>query len=402
MSREVATAAMLALVAAELALYYAIRSSEKVRNTLSKFKVSAEPGAILLEIGKGVNPRSASRSLRYLLLLASTASTVFSVYLFYSTVLSYVADLFLSVARGRPAPQSPLVPVIPGITLGFEILPPLLVSIGVGLVVHEFSHLIAAILNNVPVEGWGVGVLLIFPIAFVKVEEGAFSKSSLTVKASVLGAGILANLAVGLLSLLAVSILTQPLAGMLEGPYMVVVGVDSDMPAGRSGMKYPAILLEINGSKIQSLDELREALNKSLDSRAVFKIKTIPVETSVCGYYQKSSRYEEYLVVRDTLDVERYGYRIGIVVVPEAYIFSSTTPSYLLYTECQLRFLYIVNVSLAIVNSAPIIITDGGKLLTEILRKLKAQEVDKLVQWTTVAITALTVFMGLWHSLSGI
>lgn len=400
--KEIAVAVMLSLVTLELALYYAIKGSERVRNTLSRFKISAEPGAILIDIGRGVNPRSTNRLLRYALLAASTGSVVLSLYLFYSTVLSYVVDLLLSIVRSQPTPQSPLVPVIPGITLGFEILPPLLVSIGVGLVVHEFSHLVAAILNNIPVEGWGIGIFLIFPVAYVRVEETAFSKSSLMVKASVLGAGVLANLAVGLLSLVVLGTLTQPLlVGMLDGPHMVVVGIDPEMPAGRSGMKFPAILLEINGSRIQSLDELRNVLNKSLEGRAVFRVKTIPVEASVCGYYKESSRYEEYLVIREIEDVEKYGYRIGIVVAPESYVFSNTTPSYLLYTECQLRLLYIVNVSLAIVNSAPIIITDGGKLLTEIFRKLKAQKVDKVVQWITITITVLTVFMGLWRSLSG-
>lgn len=399
--REIAIVAMLSLVAIELALYYAARSSERARNILSRFKIGVEPGAILLDIGRGVNPRSANRLLKYVLLAASSGSVALSLYLFYSTVLSYIADLLLSIIRRQPTPQSPLVPVIPGITLGFEILPPLLVSIGVGLVVHEFSHLVAAILNNIPVENWGIGIFLIFPIAYVRVEETTFSRSSLMVKASVLGAGVLANLAVGLLSLIVLGALTQPLVSMLDGPHMVIVGVDPEMPAGRSGMKYPAILLEINDSRIQSLDELRGILNKSLEGRTVFRVRVIPVETSVCGYYKKLSKYEEYLVVRESEDVKRYGYRIGVVVVPEAYVFSNATSSFLLYAECQFRFLYIVNVSLAIVNSAPIIITDGGKILTEIFKKFKAQKVDKVVQWSTIVITALTVFMGLWRSLFG-
>ncbi|MCS7099530.1 MAG: M50 family metallopeptidase [Sulfolobales archaeon] len=400
MSREGILLVLAAIVAVELALYYCYRSSQGFREKLAKLKTFVEPGALLIDVGRGLSPRRAGRALRYALLAISATSLAVSAYLFYSIVLNYVIDLVTSIGRGEPAPQSPIVPVIPGITFGLNILLPLLISIGIGLAAHEVLHMVVALVNGVPVESWGIGLALIFPVAYVRVSEESFSRSKLEVKASVLCAGIMANVVVGLLSLALAGLAAQPLAPYLDGPHLMIVGVDPAMPAGRAGLVYPSILEEINGSSIRSLDELRETLNRSLDRVAVFRFRVRPlVDTGVCGFYRASELSEEYLVTRSLGDVEKYGYRVGIVVAPSSYTFSSATPSYLLYANCQLQLLYIVNISLAIFNSAPLIITDGGKLLSEVLKKVGAQKLDRVVQWSTVALTAITISIGLAQAL---
>lgn len=400
MSREASIFALVVVVAAELLLYYLARTSQNFRGKLAKFKIVLEPGALLLDVGKSVKPREVGNFPKYTILAASITSLVFSAYLFYRTVIGYIIDLLTAVSKGESAPQSPLVPVIPGITLSLDILVPLLVSIGVGLVVHELFHLLTAIISGVPVESWGIGIVLIFPVAYVRVSEEGFAQSKLRIKASILCAGVMANLAVGLLSMVLVGAVNQPLADFLEGPHMLLVGVDPEMPAARAGLRQPAVIEEINGSKVESLEKLREILNKGLDGRAVFRFKVRPlVEAGFCGYYRASRDAVEYSIIRNAEDVEKYGYRVGIIVIPTAYVFSSRTPTYLLYANCQLQLLYIVNVSLAVVNSAPLVVTDGGRLISELLKKLKIHRLDKMIQWTTLALTALTVTIGLVQSL---
>ncbi len=401
MSREVSLMLMASLVAVELLVYYLSKTSQSFRERLTRLGLTSQPGVLLLDVGGRVGPRAVGKSVRYPLLALSLGSLALSAYLFYSILLGYVAELLASLSRGVEAPQSPLVPIVPGITLSLDILPPLLVAIGIGLVVHEASHMLAAVANGVPVESWGVGLALIFPVAYVRTSEEVFSRSGLFVKASVLGAGVAANLVLGLLSLSLVGAVAQPLSTYLEGPHVLIVGVDQDMPAGRSGLRWPAVLEQINGTAIDSLERLRSVLNASLDGAAVFRFRVRPlVGTGLCGYYTSSEDVEEYLVVRTAEDAERYGYRVGISVAPAAYVFSSRTPPYMLYASCQLQLLYIVNVSLAVVNSAPLLVTDGGRLLSELLKRVRAQRLDGAIQWTTLALTALVVALGLVQALS--
>ncbi|MEM0351836.1 MAG: M50 family metallopeptidase [Sulfolobales archaeon] len=400
MSREMALAALMALVIAELLLYYLSRSSQSFKEKLSKLKLIVEPGVLMVDLGKRVKPRSAGEHVRYSLLALSVVSLVISLYMFYSTIASYMMELFSSLSSGGPAPQSPMVPVIPGITLGLDILIPLLISVGMGLVVHELFHMLTAIINGIPVESWGVGIALIFPVAYVRVSEVEFSHSKLNAKVSVLCAGIMANLALGLVSLGFLGLVAQPLTTYLEGPHMLILGVEPNMPAGRVGMKTPAILEDINGTAIDSLDKLRKVLNTTPSETAVFKFRVRAlVEVGFCGYYRASEEVSEYLVLRNSEDVEKYGYRVGVVVAPSAYVYSSETPIYLLYSSCQLQLLYIVNVSLAIINSAPLIVTDGGRLISELLKKVRAEKLDRVIQWTTIVLTALIVSIGLVQSL---
>ncbi len=400
MSREVPLVLMASLVAAELLIYWLSRTSRSFGERLSRLGLSSQPGVLLFDVGGRVSPRVAGKPAKYLLLVLSIGSLAFSAYLFYSILLGYMAELLSSLIRGTEAPQSPLVPVVPGITLGLDILPPLLVAVGVGLVVHELSHMLVAVVNGVPVESWGVGVALIFPVAYVRTSEEAFAGSGLSVKASVLGAGVAANLVLGLLSLALVGAVSQPLLTYLEGPHVLVAGVEQDMPAGRSGLKWPALLEQINGTAIDSLERLRSVLSTGLEGTAVFVFRVRPlVRVGFCGYYTSSDEVEEYLVVRTEEDVRRYGHRVGIAVAPAAFVFSSKTPRYLLYADCQLRLLYIVNVSLAVVNSAPLLVTDGGRLLSELLRRVRAQRLDRAVQWATLALTALVVGIGFAQSL---
>lgn len=399
-SREMVITVLVALVVVELLFYYLNKSSQGFREKLSKLKLTVEPGVLMIDLGKRVKPRSSGKHVRYSLLALSVACLAISVYLFYRTILSYLVDLFSSLSSGGPAPQSPLVPVIPGITLGLDILVPLLTSIGMGLVVHELFHMLTAVINGIPVESWGVGIALIFPVAYVRVSEVEFAHSKLSAKASVLCAGIMANLALGLISLALMGVIAQPLSTYLEGPHMLILGVDPNMPAGRVGLKQPAILEEINGTAIDSIDKLRGVLNTTLYGTAVFKFKVRAlVEVGFCGYYRASDEIDEYLVLRSSEDMEKYGYRVGVIVAPNTYVYSSETPVHLLYSSCQFQLLYIVNLSLAVVNSAPLIVTDGGKLVSELLRKIRAQKLDRAIQWTTLVLTVLIVSIGLIQSL---
>jgi hypothetical protein len=398
--RVIAVVALLALVAVEVVLYVLVRSSQRFRESLSRYRVSVEPLAVLVDVGSGVGPRRLGRLARYSVLTVSAVSVVFSAYMFYSIVINYLSNLIRSLASGVGAPPSPMVPLLPGITFGLGLLPPILVAVGIGLAVHELAHLAVAVVSGVPVRGWGIGLAVVFPLAYVRVDEERFSREGLEVKTSVLGAGVAANLALALASLAVTGLATQALYSYVDGPYLVVVGVEEGMPAARAGLEVPSVIVSVNGTRIDSLEKLRELLNSSLDRETVFEVYTIPLTRGTCEFYKLSSTGKVYAIRRGLEDVRRYGYRIGVTLAIAPYLFTAQVPDYLLYTYCQLQVLYVVNLSLAIINSAPLLITDGGKLLTELLRSPKVRAVDRVIQWTTVALTALVLAIGLSQALT--
>ncbi|MCC6047852.1 MAG: site-2 protease family protein [Desulfurococcaceae archaeon] len=398
--RVIAVVALLALVAVEVVLYVLVRSSQRFRESLSRYRVSVEPLAVLVDVGSGVGPRRLGKLARYSVLTVSAVSVVFSAYMFYSIVINYLSNLIRSLASGVGAPPSPMVPLLPGITFGLGLLPPILVAVGIGLAVHEFAHLAVAVVSGVPVRGWGIGLAVVFPLAYVRVDEERFSREGLEVKTSVLGAGVAANLALALASLAVTGLATQALYSYVDGPYLVVVGVEEGMPAARAGLEVPSVIVSVNGTRVDSLEKLRELLNSSLDRETVFEVYTIPLTRGTCEFYKLSSTGKVYTIRRGLEDVRRYGYRIGVTLAIAPYLFIAQVPDYLLYTYCQLQVLYVVNLSLAIINSAPLLITDGGKLLTELLRSPKVRAVDRAIQWTTVALTALVLTIGLSQALT--
>jgi membrane-associated protease RseP (regulator of RpoE activity) len=398
--RVIAVVALLALVAVEVVLYVLVRSSQRFRESLSRYRVSVEPLAVLVDVGSGVGPRRLGRLARYSVLTVSAVSVVFSAYMFYSIVINYLSNLIRSLASGVGAPPSPMVPLLPGITFGLGLLPPILVAVGIGLAVHEFAHLAVAVVSGVPVRGWGIGLAVVFPLAYVRVDEERFSREGLEVKTSVLGAGVAANLALALASLAVTGLATQALYSYVDGPYLVVVGVEEGMPAARAGLEVPSVIVSVNGTRVDSLEKLRELLNSSLDRETVFEVYTIPLTRGTCEFYKLSSTGKVYTIRRGLEDVRRYGYRIGVTLAIAPYLFIAQVPDYLLYTYCQLQVLYVVNLSLAIINSAPLLVTDGGKLLTELLRSPKVRAVDRAIQWTTVALTALVLTIGLSQALT--
>jgi membrane-associated protease RseP (regulator of RpoE activity) len=398
--RVIAVVALLALVAVEVVLYVLVRSSQRFRESLSRYRVSVEPLAVLVDVGSGVGPRRLGKLARYSVLTVSAVSVVFSAYMFYSIVINYLSNLIRSLASGVGAPPSPMVPLLPGITFGLGLLPPILVAVGIGLAVHEFAHLAVAVVSGVPVRGWGIGLAVVFPLAYVRVDEERFSREGLEVKTSVLGAGVAANLALALASLAVTGLATQALYSYVDGPYLVVVGVEEGMPAARAGLEVPSVIVSVNGTRVDSLEKLRELLNSSLDRETVFEVYTIPLTRGTCEFYKLSSTGKVYTIRRGLEDVRRYGYRIGVTLAIAPYLFTAQVPDYLLYTYCQLQVLYVVNLSLAIINSAPLLVTDGGKLLTELLRSPKVRAVDRAIQWTTVALTALVLTIGLSQALT--
>ncbi|MBS7287919.1 MAG: hypothetical protein KIH01_04040, partial [Candidatus Freyarchaeota archaeon] len=83
----------------------------------------------------------------------------------------YLLSLNLLNAFFRPQQSSPIVPLIPGITVTWFSFFYALVGIVVTLAFHEIAHGLAARAENIPIKSSGVLFLLFLPGGFVEIDE---------------------------------------------------------------------------------------------------------------------------------------------------------------------------------------------------------------------------------------
>jgi membrane-associated protease RseP (regulator of RpoE activity) len=375
---------MMILVLIEVGIYIISRISIEVKELLRKLRLNPYPFAILLDLGK--EPRlkvGGGRVFKTLLLLAGIINFVLLLGLFYYTLLPAAISLISSTVAGEAKAESPFVPVVPGVTVSLTTIPYILLAASIAIAAHELMHAVAAFLDRVPVESWGIGIFIIFPLAYVKVNEEVFSKTLLRVKARILSAGVLAN---ALLALLAIAIMPAVTAGLsTQVVIMDVVSDDPNAPAAKAGLPVPSIINAINGTSINSVYDLKRVLKQYENDTVVLALELTPavIDDEIVKPIDDTSVYY--------VNKPAGRWRLGIYV---GELFSATTPRQSIMLGRFLFWFYIVNISLGVFNAAPLYITDGGRLISEILSKYGLGSLNNVVQSGTVLFTVILLLLG--------
>jgi len=391
---------LLVLVAFWSIIYYAYNVKKEYFNRKG---IEVSPLTIVWRIGKVEEERLKPGSKAKTLLrgLFTISIVVCLILLAYALKIYFenVIGVFKAIARGSDISsgiETPVVPIIPGVTISFNDLPYLLIALGVAIIVHEVSHAIAAIVDDVPIKSWGIALFIVIPAAFVEPVEEEFSKRELMSKARVYSAGPSANalLAVIVLGILVISI---PLMFNL-GLGLRVLDVVEDSPAARAGLNSSMTIVAVNGKSIGENTPLHEIL---LSPNSLFKVlleelsKIRNVEGNVTLTVEV---YDENVSRTLNVTVHKYAYetRIGVIVYPvidlepKHEILAIIKPYYLKL----MLWLFIVNLGLALINATPIIITDGGRLVTDILEKVmgsKGKTFSILIQLALILILVINI-----------
>jgi len=308
--------------------------------------------------------------------------------IFYWIALPSVINIIKSLLGISRVVEAPLVPVLPGITIRGATILYFLVGVGVGIIVHELSHALVSLNEGIRVDSWGLGIFLVFPFAYVRINDNDYNKASLSSKVKVLSAGVLSNTVIALLTLLLLNT-----ASVSISQYSVVVIHELDRslgpqaPAIVAGLPTPSVINDINGTKIRTLNDLRNYLSSIANESTtlvinISRIKELEDDVIISDLYKP-----EVVVVNKPSNWSR----LGILVVEGL---SPETPKYLYYLGRVLYWTYLVNISLAVFNAAPLIITDGGRIIYEFSRKYGLTKINNVIQWTTVVITAILLVTG--------
>ena len=347
-----------------------------VRSALkNRFGIDVYPFVILWRRKTGVRP---SKLKRYKYLKIFFTIGIILVFLwtavFYVFMVPAIFRFLEGFAQGKAA-QSPLVPLIPGITIKGIYIVYFALAASVAIAFHELLHALAARSENVRLKSWGVGVLFIFPLAFVEVDEESFRASKMSTRLRILGAGILANTIIAIIAFL---ILQLVISGATTA--VLIVDVDRGWPADMAGIKAGDIIVAINGTSISRITDLAQVLKPYANMSAQFVVKIFrPGEGIMSFLVKKPSTYN----------------RLGIRVT-ETFVIKSPTGSYVedvfrLQSFYILQWMYIINASLAVINAAPLFITDGGKIISELADRLGLA--GKALSITLQSITAILIII---------
>jgi membrane-associated protease RseP (regulator of RpoE activity) len=275
------------------------------------------------------------------------------IYIFYQLLLNLM-NLF---ARSQQAVSvQPIVPV-PGVFVSFETFPYLVLALSVVVASHELSHGIASLADHVPLKAAGLFFAHVLMGGFVEPDEETLSRAKSVTKLRIFAAGSTTNIILGVFCVLLLSNFPATIAPFYNVvPAGVQIGsLPQNLPAYSSGLKAGDIVTSINGTKISSIADLRNAM-----------LGVTPGQEIVLGTQNGS------YTIRTGTDQSNSSHAVigisgltdYIAYVPKLPFLSSGFPDVLLHAE---YWLSVVLVSVALINMLPMYPFDGDKFLDAVL-----------------------------------
>ena len=288
---------------------------------------------------------------------------------------------------------TPMIPIIPGLTVGFEILPYLLLALVVGAFLHELSHLMLSFRENIPVKSWGIIVFLVIPIPFVEPIEEEFKKRKLTSKVKVYASGPAANTTIALISLCLIIILIATLYNITLYPY--IVDLMPGYPAQQYGVPKGTLVLSINNNSVtvkpSPLDILFNpyiGLSKFMDELSKYKFRDANITLTLCRPGELSKTIT--ITVFKNSSIDKIG--VYVTVYPDIDVKVPLLKPVIPYLMTLLMWMFIVNLGLAIINITPLFITDGGRIVNDVLESIiKDRRIAKTLSNIVQLIMAVIV-----------
>ncbi len=282
--------------------------------------------------------------------------------IFFFLYFSLYSQYFLKKAIGG------VQPVIPGVTIPFWYG---IIGLASVIIVHEISHGILALREEVPIKSLGVALLTIIPIgAFVEPDEETLKKRSSIAKLRVYSAGSFANLTLALITL---GILIG-FSGFFFSSGVEIVDIAKNSPS-HGILEKGMIISSINDEKIRNIEDFK---------KVVMKIKPnekVKIGTNKGVFYVKTKKNPEN---------PSRGF-LGIFVTAPL---KKGINSFLFFTLSWISFL---NQGIGLINLAPIhfgvAATDGYYLLKEILSKLTLNEVAEKISMLISTLTFVAILL---------
>jgi len=260
---------------------------------------------------------------------------------------------------------TPVVPLIPGVTISLANLPVMLAVIALAALVHEGMHAIVSLTEGSRIKSAGLALITIILAPFVELEEKDFEKLRLRSKLRILSAGVSGNVGLAIVSIVLFALLLPMFFNLYPGLY--IAGVVENSAAKEANIPENMVIVAINGTffsdKVNVLTLLFNP-QKLNDVLSEFKLKGRTLALKLMDS-KNPDKIVDVVVVRnstgDPIGVYLYPY---IVMKPKGVLEAKIG----YFAQTFLIWSFAINLGLAAINAIPIFITDGGKALDEALK----------------------------------
>ncbi len=352
------------MVSAALAIVAAVTIAWTIAWILYKNKnekLLVYPFFFMLRLPITINPNKSSNKTQKVISWVGVVLLFISLVLFYYEIFEVVYYRYFKTIPG--ASKIGLAPLIPGVTVPWNILPYVLIALGIAALFHELSHALVAKFEGLKVKSAGFLLFAFIPAAFVEVDEDELKKAKISSRVKVYSAGVAANV---ILFLIFMGLVSGACPHLTSG--IRIVSVVPKSPAYIAGLNKGDIIVSINGVKVRCINNVVQQLKNIGINNPNKKISLSMTVLRGGTIY--------------TLNIIKpKGYsKVGIMIVN-----NFNDMGYIVY------FSAILNYALALVNAAPLFITDGAKILDDLLRLRFRDNLGKIISMGIQSATLLLV-----------
>src|SRR5437899_13105784 len=189
-------------------------------------------------------------------------------------VYSFINNAIGLFRHSSSAGPTLLIIPLPGLTIGWDIFPYILLAIAVLLIPHEVAHGIASVLDKVPLKSSGVFMAVFLPGGFVEIDEENLAKRKARTKLRVFDAGSFTNVATWALVLVLLVALFQP-----SPTGVLVTGFTNVSAAQTAGLPQWSIITQVNNYSTSDVQHLGSYLGSLSPGTNVTVHLTNPSQT---------------------------------------------------------------------------------------------------------------------------
>lgn len=217
-------------------------------------------------------------------------------------LIAMVISLFVltlmvfNTLRRQPVEQQVLTPVMPGVNLPTNQISYYLLTLLVCGLLHEFGHALAAVREQVRVNGFGLFLLILYPGAFVEISTEHLQVIAPIRQLRIYCAGVWHNFIIVLLALLALVLLPIGLIPFYTTGISVVVSnvVQNSAVSGPRGLAVGDPVTSISGCRVTSVDDWYNCIRVSMRENTLGHCMSLDIirelDTSSANFKNNSTR----------------------------------------------------------------------------------------------------------------
>ncbi|MDD5054439.1 MAG: site-2 protease family protein [Candidatus Nanoarchaeia archaeon] len=324
-------------------------------------------------------------SKKYLIVFYTIGIPICLFFMIFSVKMMWEGALMIF---SSPNPEPTVALAIPGVKIpGSPIYIPFwygIIALITVLVSHELSHGISATIEKIKLKSTGVGLMAILPLAFVEPEQKSYNSAKKISRIRMLIAGSFANITLAGISILLVTFFFYPLIdSTVTYDGVIISSTVSEGPASLAGVSNNSRMLEINNESFTNITGFHHALSLITPGEAV----SLLTNESYYEFNASSHPDNESMAYLGVFAEQEWRFKEELSALP---LFILNIPFILANI-----FMWIANLNLAIgiINLFPLWITDGGKLLVEIISPLFKDQKKSMIIAHYIFIICLSLLL---------